>query len=116
MEHAIKAEGLVKTYPKEVKALDGLSFAVAPGSVFALLGPNGAGKSTAVKILTTLTTPNAGRATVAGLEVGSRRMAGHPEGPGHPLDLLRGEAVDQVEAPEEPALVRRHSSRRRGLS
>jgi ABC-2 type transport system ATP-binding protein len=69
VEYAIEAEGLVKTYPKEVKALDGLSFAVAPGSVFALLGPNGAGKSTAVKILTTLTTPDAGRATVAGLDV-----------------------------------------------
>ena len=69
MEHAIEAEGLVKTYPKEVKALDGLSFSATPGSVFALLGPNGAGKSTAVKILTTLTTPDAGRATVAGLDV-----------------------------------------------
>src|SRR5579884_1697990 len=56
-------------YPREVKALDGLSFAVAPGTVFALLGPNGAGKSTAVKILTTLTTPDGGRATVAGLDV-----------------------------------------------
>jgi ABC-2 type transport system ATP-binding protein len=72
VEQAIEAEGLVKTYPKEVKALDGLSFAVTPGSVFALLGPNGAGKSTAVKILTTLTTPDAGRATVAGLDVGAQ--------------------------------------------
>jgi ABC-2 type transport system ATP-binding protein len=69
MQHAIEAEGLVKTYPKGVKALDDLSFAVTPGSVFALLGPNGAGKSTAVKILTTLTTPDAGHATVAGLDV-----------------------------------------------
>ncbi|MBV9804679.1 MAG: ATP-binding cassette domain-containing protein [Solirubrobacterales bacterium] len=69
MQHAIEAEGLVKTYPKGVMALDGLSFAVAPGGVFALLGPNGAGKSTAVKILTTLTTPDAGRATVAGIDV-----------------------------------------------
>jgi ABC-2 type transport system ATP-binding protein len=73
MEHAIEAEGLVKTYPKGVTALDGLSFAVQPGSVFALLGPNGAGKSTAVKILTTLTTADGGRATVAGLDV--RRQA-----------------------------------------
>jgi ABC-2 type transport system ATP-binding protein len=69
VEHAIEAAGLEKTYPKGVKALDGLSFAVAPGTVFALLGPNGAGKSTAVKILTTLTTPDVGRATVAGLDV-----------------------------------------------
>ena len=69
MEKAIEAQGLTKTYPKDVKALDGLSFAVAPGSVFALLGPNGAGKSTAVKILTTLTAPDAGSATVAGIDV-----------------------------------------------
>jgi ABC-2 type transport system ATP-binding protein len=68
VEGAIEAEGLVKTYPKRVKALDGLSFAVAPGEVFALLGPNGAGKSTAVKILTTLTTPDEGRATVARID------------------------------------------------
>ncbi len=69
MEYAIEADGLVKTYPKGVKALDGLSFAVAPGGVFALLGPNGAGKSTAVKILTTLSAPDAGCASVAGLDV-----------------------------------------------
>ncbi len=69
MEHAIEAEDLVKTYPKGVTALDGLSFAVQPGRVFALLGPNGAGKTTAVKILTTLTTADGGRAAVAGLDV-----------------------------------------------
>jgi ABC-2 type transport system ATP-binding protein len=69
MEQAIEAEGLVKTYPKGVKALDGLSFAVPPGSVFALLGPNGAGKSTAVKVLTTLARPDGGRAIVAGIDV-----------------------------------------------
>jgi ABC-2 type transport system ATP-binding protein len=69
MELAIESDGLVKSYPKGVTALDGLSFAVAAGSVFALLGPNGAGKSTAVKILTTLAKPNDGRATVAGIDV-----------------------------------------------
>jgi ABC-2 type transport system ATP-binding protein len=66
---AIEAEGLVKTYGKTVKALDGLSFRVPAGEVFGLLGPNGAGKSTAVKILTTLTIPDSGRATVAGIDV-----------------------------------------------
>ena len=69
MEQAIEANGLVKSYPKGVTALDGLSFGVAAGSVFALLGPNGAGKSTAVKILTTLAKPDAGAATVAGIDV-----------------------------------------------
>ncbi len=69
MQHAIEAAGLVKTYPKNVTALDGLSFSVQSGTVFALLGPNGAGKSTAVKILTTLTQPDRGAATVAGIDV-----------------------------------------------
>ena len=69
MELAIEADGLVKSYPKGVTALGGLSFAVATGSVFALLGPNGAGKSTAVKILTTLAKPDAGRALVGRLDV-----------------------------------------------
>jgi ABC-2 type transport system ATP-binding protein len=69
VENAIQAVGLEKTYPKGVKALDGLSFAVAPGTVFALLGPNGAGKSTAVKILTTLARPDAGKALVSTLDV-----------------------------------------------
>jgi ABC-2 type transport system ATP-binding protein len=66
---AIEAEGLVKTYPKGVTALDGLSFEVSSGEVFALLGPNGAGKSTVVKILTTLTVPDTGRACVRGFDV-----------------------------------------------
>ncbi len=69
MDHAIEAECLLKTYPKGVTALDGLSFSAKRGTVFALLGPNGAGKSTTVKILTTLTQPDSGRATVAGIDV-----------------------------------------------
>jgi len=69
MIHAIEADGLVKTYPGDVRALDGLSFAVEEGTVFGLLGPNGAGKSTAVKILTTLSRADSGRATVAGFDV-----------------------------------------------
>ena len=66
---AIVARGLVKTYPGSVRALDGLSFAVQAGTIFGLLGPNGAGKSTTVKILTTLTRPDAGEAWVAGIDV-----------------------------------------------
>ena len=54
MTSAIEAEGLVKTYPGDVRALDGLSFSVEEGTVFGLLGPNGDGKSTAVRIVTTL--------------------------------------------------------------
>jgi ABC-2 type transport system ATP-binding protein len=66
---AVEAEGLVKTYPGGVQALLGVSFSVRPGTVFALLGPNGAGKSTIVKILTTLSRPTAGRASIVGRDV-----------------------------------------------
>jgi ABC-2 type transport system ATP-binding protein len=69
---AIEVRDLVKTYPKGVRALDGLSFAVPAGTVFALLGPNGAGKSTTVKILTTLAQADSGTAVVAGLDVRAR--------------------------------------------
>ncbi len=65
----IVARDLVKTYPGDVRALDGLSLSVEPGAVFGLLGPNGAGKSTTVKILTTLSRPDSGSATVAGHDV-----------------------------------------------
>jgi ABC-2 type transport system ATP-binding protein len=68
---AIEAEGLVKEYPGDVRALDGLSFAVEEGTVFGLLGPNGAGKSTAVRILTTLARADEGAARVAGNDVRS---------------------------------------------
>jgi ABC-2 type transport system ATP-binding protein len=65
---AIVAEGLEKRY-QDVQALAGVSFTVRAGEVFGLLGPNGAGKSTTVKVLTTLTTPERGRAEVAGHDV-----------------------------------------------
>jgi ABC-2 type transport system ATP-binding protein len=66
---AIEAQALVKTYPKGVRALDGLSFRVPAGTIFGLLGPNGAGKSTTIKVLNTLSRPDSGIARVAGLDV-----------------------------------------------
>jgi ABC-2 type transport system ATP-binding protein len=71
---ALSAVDLVKTYPAgrgapRIRALDGLSVSVEAGSVFALLGPNGAGKSATVKVLTTLSHPDSGQATVAGIDV-----------------------------------------------
>ena len=66
---AIEATDLVKAYPGGVRALDGVTFAVGEGEVFALLGPNGAGKTTTVRILTTLSQPTSGVARVAGFDV-----------------------------------------------
>ncbi len=68
MVHAVVAEGLVRTYGS-VRALDGLDLAIAEGGVCAVLGPNGAGKTTAIRVLATLTVPDAGRATVLGHDV-----------------------------------------------
>jgi ABC-2 type transport system ATP-binding protein len=65
---AIAVEGLEKRYG-EVQALAGVSFVVHEGEVFGLLGPNGAGKSTTVRVLATLTRPDAGRAEIAGKDV-----------------------------------------------
>ncbi|HEY7597242.1 MAG TPA: ATP-binding cassette domain-containing protein [Actinophytocola sp.] len=65
---AIVADELVKTYG-QVEALAGLGFTVPAGTVFGLLGPNGAGKSTTIKILTTLSRPTSGAASVAGIDV-----------------------------------------------
>ncbi|WP_030720232.1 daunorubicin resistance protein DrrA family ABC transporter ATP-binding protein [Streptomyces sp. NRRL F-2580] len=66
--YAVLSEGLEKSYG-EVHALRGLDLTVPEGTVCGLLGPNGAGKTTAVRILTTLTAPTAGRALVAGHDV-----------------------------------------------
>jgi|SRR5450755_60074 len=68
----IEAEELAKRYG-ETQALAGVDFAVPGGSILGLLGPNGAGKTTAVRILTTLALPDAGRARVSGVDV-----VGHP--------------------------------------
>ena len=65
---AIRAEGLTKTF-KKTRALRGVDLRVRSGTVTALLGRNGAGKTTALRILTTLLLPDAGRAEVAGFDV-----------------------------------------------
>ncbi|MEP7331919.1 MAG: ATP-binding cassette domain-containing protein [Terracoccus sp.] len=66
---AIFAEDLVMTFGGKVRALEGVSLRVEPGTVLGLLGPNGAGKTTVVNILTTLLRPDSGRAEVAGIDV-----------------------------------------------
>jgi ABC-2 type transport system ATP-binding protein len=67
-ENAIEAVGLVKRFG-DVVALDGVDIAVPTGTILGLLGPNGAGKTTAVRILTTILRPDAGKATILGLDV-----------------------------------------------
>jgi ABC-2 type transport system ATP-binding protein len=72
----IHARGLVQTFhtrqgkqKTEVRAVDGVDLDVAEGEVVGFLGPNGAGKTTTLRMLTTLLTPTAGTATVAGYDV-----------------------------------------------
>jgi ABC-2 type transport system ATP-binding protein len=71
--NAIEVKDLKKVYRSNrgelVRALDGISLQVPQGCVFGLLGPNGAGKSTLVKVLTTITSPTSGEATVLGRDV-----------------------------------------------
>ncbi|MBM0257403.1 ATP-binding cassette domain-containing protein [Micromonospora sp. 4G55] len=71
-ELAIEASGLRKSYG-DVQVLKGVDITVPRGSVFALLGPNGSGKTTSVRILSTLTSLDAGQARVAGFDVVKER-------------------------------------------
>jgi len=64
----VVAEGLVKRFGK-TEALRGVDFDIERGRVLGVLGPNGAGKTTAVRILTTLLKPDAGRAIIDGIDV-----------------------------------------------
>jgi ABC-2 type transport system ATP-binding protein len=71
---AIEARELSKSYPggrgkPRISALDSVSFGAESGTIFGLLGPNGAGKSTSVKILSTLSRPDSGGASIAGIDV-----------------------------------------------
>src|SRR5436305_1266526 len=64
----VQASGLVKQYPR-VRALDQVSLEIKEGEVFGLFGPNGAGKTTCLRVLSGLTQPDAGSATVCGIDV-----------------------------------------------
>jgi ABC-2 type transport system ATP-binding protein len=65
---AIQAQGLTKYYG-DILAVDSLDLHVDSGTIYALLGPNGAGKTTTLSMLTTLITPNAGTAQIAGADI-----------------------------------------------
>src|SRR3954452_9647579 len=70
----IEAIGLSKFY-KDFAAIRDVTFSIPQGQVAAFLGPNGAGKSTTMKILTGFVAPSSGTARIAGLDVGSARIA-----------------------------------------
>lgn len=64
----IKIANLSKAYG-DIRAVEDLTLSIPPGEVFGLLGPNGAGKTTTIKMLTTLSKPDAGSCTVNGLDI-----------------------------------------------
>ncbi|MFA9502326.1 ABC transporter ATP-binding protein [Natrinema sp. H-ect1] len=68
---AIETDGLTKRYGNTT-AVDDLTMQVERGTVYGFLGPNGAGKTTTMRILTTLTKPTAGTASVAGHSIVDR--------------------------------------------
>ena len=68
---AIDATDLTKRYG-DVRAVSGLTLSVDEGSIYGFLGPNGAGKTTTMRLLTALTVPSAGSATVAGVSIADR--------------------------------------------
>lgn len=68
MQDIIRINNLTKRFGS-ITAVDGISFSVQAGEIFAFLGPNGAGKSTTIKMLTTLLRPTSGELTLAGYDV-----------------------------------------------
>ena len=77
----VEAEGLAKTFvtgwlrPRRRVALTGVSLRVAPGTIYGIVGPNGAGKTTLLSILATILTPDTGRATLLGHDLGREPAA-----------------------------------------
>ncbi|HKN36096.1 MAG TPA: ABC transporter ATP-binding protein [Terriglobales bacterium] len=70
---ALGVQDIVKIYNSRrgepLRAVDGMSFAVSAGTIFGLLGPNGAGKTTLLRMLTTLSRPTSGSASILGIDV-----------------------------------------------
>jgi ABC-2 type transport system ATP-binding protein len=70
---AVRAVDLVKAFG-DVRAVDDVSFELAPGGIYGLLGPNGSGKTTLIRLLTGLARATAGRAEVLGVTMPSREV------------------------------------------
>ena len=73
-EHAIEVENLTKRYG-DLLAVNGISFKVRKGEVFAFLGPNGAGKTTTVEIIDMIRAPTSGKVSVLGVDVTKEKRA-----------------------------------------
>jgi ABC-2 type transport system ATP-binding protein len=114
---AVAVEGLVKRYGATT-AVDGVSFAVAAGTVLALLGPNGAGKTTTVETCEGFRTPDAGSVRVLGLDpvrdhatlaprVGVMLQSGGVYPGAYPLEMLRLVASFHADARDPGPLLER---------
>src|SRR5690606_17408079 len=66
---AIAAEGLVKHFAPDIRAVDGIDLDIPEGQIFGFLGQNGSGKTTTVRMLTTLIKPTSGSATVDNIDI-----------------------------------------------
>ncbi|MEV0185111.1 ATP-binding cassette domain-containing protein [Streptomyces sp. NPDC050625] len=111
---AIAANGLRKSYGDKV-VLDGVDLAVPEGTVFSLLGPNGAGKTTAVKILSTLISPDPAGGQI---RVGGHDLAADPQAVRAAIGVTgQFSAVDGLITGEENMLLMadlHHLSKREG--
>ncbi|MBI1354694.1 MAG: ATP-binding cassette domain-containing protein [Acidobacteria bacterium] len=93
---ALLCESLVKVYPPDVRAVDGLDLEVPRGECFGLLGPNGAGKTTTVEICEGLLEPTSGRVEILG-----RRWADA----GRALRLRIGVSLQETRLPEKASAL-----------
>jgi len=82
IQSAIVVEGLTKSFPG-VRAVEALTFDVRAGEIFGLVGPDGAGKTTTLRMLAGIMPPDAGTATIAGINV-----VRDPEGAKHSLSYM----------------------------
>ncbi len=96
----MRVESLVKRYGGRA-AVDGVSFSLRPGEVFALLGPNGAGKTTTIEVLEGFRRRDAGRVEVLGHD-----PAGRPRALRERIGIVRQEAAIEPRLPAREALGR----------